>query len=104
MEPKLVEDAYESTGEPVVFCKDCVYYHRNIGMVLSQIEARCKYTFKPTVNLVSGHVAKPCHTEMNKCSTMRGKGSGCGHVGKWWKPKKETKEMTMLLLKRKVEE
>lgn len=99
-----VNDAYESTGQPAVFCKDCVHYYRSFGMVISQVDARCRRTHEPEVDLVSGRLTGPRHTDMIKCSTMRNPGSGCGKYGKWWKPKKETKEMTMLLLRRKVEE
>ena len=96
-----VEDEY-ANGQPVVFCKDCVHYVRTLGMRLGQVDPRCARTFKPEVDIVSGKVSKPDPYQMNKCKTMRGPGSGCGKEGAWWKPKKETPETTLILLKRKV--
>lgn len=96
-----VDDEYEN-AQPVVFCKDCVHYVYNWKMRLGQVEPRCRRTFEAKVDIVKGTVSKPDPYLMNKCSTMREPSKACGKHGNWWKPSKETPEMTMLLLKRKA--
>lgn len=95
-----VDDAYESTGQPVVFCKDCRHYFRSFGMFMAQIEARCNRTAEVKIDLVTGRIPKPEYIDMNKCVTMRRSGSDCGPIGRFWVPKKSTPKTTMLLLKR----
>ena len=85
----------------VVFCKDCKHYLKTFSMWMGQTEARCLHTHEPTVNLVTGKVSKVDYYQLERCRRMRENGIGtCGKNGKFWTPRKETPEMTMLLLKR----
>ncbi len=97
----MVNDEYISQG-PVVFCKDCKHHLKTFSMWIGQIDARCLRTHKPTVDLVSGKVSKVDYYQLDRCSRERTNeySSNCGEGGRFWKPRKETPEMTMLLLKR----
>ena len=89
---------------PVVFCKDCKHHLKTCSMWLGQIDARCLRTHQPIVDLVTGKVGKVDYYRLDKCSRERTNDyyTNCGEKGRFWSPREETPEMTMLLLKRKV--
>jgi hypothetical protein len=97
----MAEYTDHGTGT-VVFCKDCKHHLKTFSMWLGQIDARCLRTHRPTVNLVTGKISKVDYYSLDRCCRERTNDydSNCGERGRFWSPRKETPEMTMLLLKR----